>query len=403
MNLLKKRGAVLILVLWTIALATLLVSTIASEVRLSAKAVFYHRAGVNNRAKLLKAVQYALFEIMLQRMPTEEEDKQKDKKESNNGLVLTEAEYPLLRFNGQILEMSHQMPEGVKVRIYDHAGMLNIRRLTAPQWRDLFKQKLGEDNPEKLDSLTQCWEDWIDTDDLSRLNGAEKDYYLTLDPPYEPRNGAPETVEELRLIKGFDELFKDIDLFSVFTIYGALSGVNPNYATAETLLMIPGLNEENVEKIMGLRKMQEIKSNAELQDYILPNDLQKATPWFHYVKSGSNFYTIAIQMESDAKPVLNVNKKVEKDAKEKEPEKEAKPKKEYGYLITVESKGYALPPRILRIDPQGILPSTRFDDAQPPKKLTGSFSDSKSTPTSNNQNTQSQNPSNPLLSIPINK
>lgn len=398
MNLLKQRGAVLILVLWTVALATLLVSTIASEVRLSAKAVFYHRAGVDNRAKLLKAVQYALFEIMLQRMPTEEDEKKRQQQQNNSQTILTEADYPLLRFNGQVIEMSHKIPENIKVRIYDHAGMLNIRRLTPPQWRDLFKQKLGEDNPEKLDALVQCWEDWIDNDDLNRLNGAEKDYYLTLEPPYEPRNATPETTEELRLIKGFNELFKDIDLSTSFTVYGNLSGINPNYATAEALLMIPGLNEENVEKIIGLRKLQEIKSNADLQEYILPNDLQKATPWFHYVKSGSNFYTIAIQMDSEQKPVLNVNKKTEDIPKEK-----TEKKREYSYLITVESRGYALLPRILRIDPQGVLPSTRFENAEPPKKLTGSFAESKTLSNSNNQNTQPQNSSNPLLSIPINK
>jgi len=400
MKLLKQQGAVLILVLWTIALAILLVSTIASEVRLSAKAVFYHRAGVDKRAILLKAAQYAMFEIMLQRMPAEEEDKDKDKNKQNNvQTIFSEVDAPLLDFNGQVLEMSYPMPEGVKVRIFDHAGMLNIRRLTVPQWRDLFKQQLGEDNPEKLDALTQCWEDWLDSDDLNRLNGAEKDYYLTLDPPYNPRNAMPETVEEIRLIKGFDELFKDIELSATFTIYGALNGVNPNYATAETLLMIPGLNEENVEKIIGLRKSQEITSNADLQAYILPNDLQKATPWFHYVKTGSNFYTIALQMESEEKPALNVNKKTEETPKEKVDKK----KREYGYLITVESRGFALPPRILRIDPHGVLPTSRFENAPPPKKLIGDFSDSKSASTSNNQNTQSQNPPNPLLSIPINK
>ncbi|MEY3219163.1 MAG: hypothetical protein RIT27_520 [Pseudomonadota bacterium] len=386
-----QRGAVLILVLWTIALAILLVSTIASEVRLSAKAVFYHRAGVDKRAILLKAAQYAMFEIMLQRMPIEEEDKNKS---NNLQTIFSEIDTPLLHFNGQVLEMSHQMPEGVKVRIYDHAGLFNIRRLTIPQWRDLFKQKLGEDNPEKLDALTQCWEDWLDSDDLSRLNGAEKDYYLTLEPPYEPRNGLPETVEELRLIKGFDELFKEVELSAVFTIYGALSGVNPNYATAEALLMIPGMNEENVEKIIALRKVQEIKSNSDLQAYILPNDLQKATPWFHYVKTGSNFYTIAIQMTSEEKPALNVNKKTEETAKERVDKK----KREYAYLMTVESKGYALPPRILRIDPHGVLPTTRFENAPPPKKLIGDFSDSSSKPSPTDQNAP-----NPLLSIPISK
>jgi len=387
----KQRGAVLILVLWTVALATLLVSTIASEVRLSATAVFYHRAGVDNRAKLLKVAQYALFEIMLQRMPPEDEKNQEQPQNNPQSILVKEAESPLLDFNGQVLEMSHQLPEGVKVRIYDHAGMLNIRRLTPPQWRDLFKHKLGEDNPEKLDSLIQCWEDWLDNDDLNRLNGAEKDYYSTLELPYEPRNALPETVDELRLIKGFDELFKDVDLFNVFTIYGTLNGVNPNYATAETLLMIPGLNEENVEKIIGLRKIQEITSNADLQEYILPNDLQKATPWFHYVKTGSNFYTIAIQIESEQKPVLNVNKKIEEMPKEK-----VEKKREYGYLMTVESKGFALPPRILRIDPQGILPSTRFENAEPPKKLTGEFADSK-TPNLSNPQTNPQSAPNPLI------
>lgn len=361
-KLVKQRGAVLILVLWTVALATLLVSTLALEVRWSAQAVFQHRAGVDNRANLLKALHYAMFELMLQRMPTEEEEKKRGQAPSQ--LALTDTDFPLLRFNGQVLDLP--LPEGVTIRIYDHAGMLNIRRLTPSQWRELFKHKLGDDHPEKLDALVQCWEDWLDNDDLSRLNGAEKDYYLTLDPPYEPRNALPETVEELRLIKGVDELFKDVDLSSIFTTYGTLSGVNPNYATADALLMIPGLNKENVEKIIGLRKIQEIKSTADLQDYLLPADLQQAAPWFHYVKSGSNFYTIAIQLASEPKTALHTNPKINLPLSEKAP---AAPNKAYAYLVTVESRGYALPPRILRVDPHGVLPTTRFDNAPPPIKL----------------------------------
>jgi len=44
--------------------------------------------------------------------------------------------------------------------------------------------------------------DWIDSDDQQREGGAEIDYYADLDPPYAPRNGPLETVEELLLVRG---------------------------------------------------------------------------------------------------------------------------------------------------------------------------------------------------------
>jgi DNA uptake protein ComE-like DNA-binding protein len=44
--------------------------------------------------------------------------------------------------------------------------------------------------------------DWIDDDDEVREYGAELDHYSGLDPPYAPRNGPLETVEELLLVRG---------------------------------------------------------------------------------------------------------------------------------------------------------------------------------------------------------
>jgi len=43
--------------------------------------------------------------------------------------------------------------------------------------------------------------DWIDSDSQPRENGAEDDYYASLDPPYTARNGIPVTLEELLLVK----------------------------------------------------------------------------------------------------------------------------------------------------------------------------------------------------------
>lgn len=44
--------------------------------------------------------------------------------------------------------------------------------------------------------------DWLDEDDEPREFGAEFEYYSALDPPYAPKNGPLETVEELLLVRG---------------------------------------------------------------------------------------------------------------------------------------------------------------------------------------------------------
>ena len=38
-------------------------------------------------------------------------------------------------------------------------------------------------------------------DDTPRANGAKSEYYCTLNPPYQPRDGLPETIEELLLVR----------------------------------------------------------------------------------------------------------------------------------------------------------------------------------------------------------
>jgi hypothetical protein len=48
--------------------------------------------------------------------------------------------------------------------------------------------------------------DWLDEDDEPREFGAEADYYSSLVPPYAPKNGPLETVEELLLVRGVTPL-----------------------------------------------------------------------------------------------------------------------------------------------------------------------------------------------------
>jgi hypothetical protein len=44
--------------------------------------------------------------------------------------------------------------------------------------------------------------DWADEDDEARILGVERDYYLSLETPYEPRNGPIRSIAEMELIAG---------------------------------------------------------------------------------------------------------------------------------------------------------------------------------------------------------
>ena len=44
--------------------------------------------------------------------------------------------------------------------------------------------------------------DWMDEDTEPREYGAEDEYYAALDPPYYPRNGIPDSLDELLLVRG---------------------------------------------------------------------------------------------------------------------------------------------------------------------------------------------------------
>ncbi|MBI2883503.1 MAG: general secretion pathway protein GspK [Candidatus Methylomirabilis oxyfera] len=67
--------------------------------------------------------------------------------------------------------------------------------------RRLFSNS-GVTDEKLLSIIVDSIQDWRDTDNLHRLNGAEDDYYLSRPTPYRTKNGDFESVEELLLVKG---------------------------------------------------------------------------------------------------------------------------------------------------------------------------------------------------------
>ena len=85
-------------------------------------------------------------------------------------------------------------------RITDEDGKLNINGATPEQLKTVFLDSGVE--AEDVDTIVDSILDWIDTNDLHRLNGAEEDYYQSLDHPYSCKDAPLETIEELLLVKG---------------------------------------------------------------------------------------------------------------------------------------------------------------------------------------------------------
>ncbi len=124
--------------------------------------------------------------------------------------------------------------------------------------------------------------DWIDPDDTTHPQGAETDYYQSLQPPYEAKNGPIDDMSELLLIKGITpELFWgdsatnhpggvflpkqnrfadrastrvfSSGLVDLFTPMSA-GRININTASAEVLQLIPGVDANIAQGIVNARE-----------------------------------------------------------------------------------------------------------------------------------------------------
>lgn len=87
-----------------------------------------------------------------------------------------------------------------KYNINDEDGKLNINTATEAQLKQFFLNAGLEATD--VDTIVGSILDWIDTDDLHRLNGAEEDYYQSLEAPYSCKDGPLSSVDELLLVKG---------------------------------------------------------------------------------------------------------------------------------------------------------------------------------------------------------
>jgi type II secretory pathway component PulK len=127
-----------------------------------------------------------------------------------------------------------------------------INKDLVAQLRSLITQLGGK--PEIVDALI----DWLDPDnDVTGTEGAEEDYYKQRG--YHCKNGPLDSLDELLLIKGFDnELLIDKNLKSYLTIAPTDGKVNLNTAPIQVLYAVLGTKTDSLAQPMSQSDIQDL-------------------------------------------------------------------------------------------------------------------------------------------------
>jgi len=97
------------------------------------------------------------------------------------------------------------------------------------------------------DRMMDCLLDFVDPDDLPRLNGAESG------AGYSPKNALLQRIEELKQVKGWEKFTSQPNWDEDFTLYSS-GPIDLAWASREVLLSLPGFNEQIVDRFLEIRR-----------------------------------------------------------------------------------------------------------------------------------------------------
>ncbi|HTZ18069.1 MAG TPA: general secretion pathway protein GspK [Dissulfurispiraceae bacterium] len=252
-----QKGIALMLVIWILAILMTVVLSVSYMTKVENRSTMAFKEGVEEKFLAEAGVERAAEEIMYRRInlnvPIEEG------KDTNiwktDGTLNT---FPLE--TGTCL-----------VRIIDESGKIDINKVPDIILKGLLTNLGVKD--EDADVIVDSIEDWRDADDLTRLNGAESDYYMSLPVPYKAKNADFDSIEELLLVRGITpELLygtgNKSGLADFITVYSGNGTINVNAAPKEVLMAIPGMTPELAGAVLDFRKTAEIKSITDFQGIV---------------------------------------------------------------------------------------------------------------------------------------
>lgn len=224
----NERGIALIAALWLTVLLTVIASGFAYSMRGEALAARNAISLAQARAAADGAVERVAFELSRPRGHPQAW--------SPNGTL-------------------HEWKDGeiaIAASAVDEAARIDLNAAAEPLLRGLL-QNVGGLDTDAAQRLVESILDWRDADELRRPNGAELPEYTAAGRKHGPTNASFASVGELQRVLGVTPALM-ARIADSLTVYSRRPGINPETASRDVLLALPGITAEQVDAFIAARK-----------------------------------------------------------------------------------------------------------------------------------------------------
>ncbi len=250
----NKRGSILIITLWILAILSLLAISFAHHTAVGIKLTEYHISSLENLYICKAGIKRACYELNRDKAEDVEQgyiyDSLNDSWSSNQEV------FKNISVGDGTFTISYQIEDDNKdmITVYgmiDEERKININKLVKNGVRDVFRvsqmerllERFGIEDVKIADYIV----DWLDTDSSGE---GEEDFYQGLSEPYHCKNDLIESLEEMYLIRGITaEILKKLKPY--ITIYGD-GKININTAGEEVFTSL-GMDDTLAQQILDYR------------------------------------------------------------------------------------------------------------------------------------------------------
>lgn len=142
--------------------------------------------------------------------------------------------------------------QSYEAHLTGEGGRINLTWIVAgenPQRIEILRKYLEVKGIELNDRehMIDCLLDYVDPDDIPRLNGAEAS------DTYHPKNQLLQRIEELKQVQGWEQFTSQPNWEDDFTLYSS-GPIDVAWASKDVLLALPGMTEPIVDRFLELRR-----------------------------------------------------------------------------------------------------------------------------------------------------
>ncbi len=271
-------GVVLLLVLWVVALISVLALSWAQDWRTELKLAANYREVHQCRRLAEAGIYYAVGKMVAA------------KSAEAQGPQGTAGQGPSIWQGDQSLH-ELKLPGGwADIRVGDEGGKINLNLASERILANLFIA-LGFTERDVVTMVNSIL-DWRTDGETPRPFGAKSDYYLRLDPPYPAKNGKFEVVQELAWVRGFRGSPFIARLSNWLTVQPIGQAININTAPLE-VLEAAGLAPDVASQVVETRQAAPFQNlqglppvMADPTSGLVVNFMVRSSPFFTITSTG---------------------------------------------------------------------------------------------------------------------